>query len=214
MKSPAVLLYTSDFLTGVSNLTMEERGQYITLLCLQHQQGHLSKKIMNLAVGIINEDVLKKFEVDENGLFFQHRMEEEIAKREHYVGTRYENGYKGGRPPKNKEEKNNHMDNHMDRHMGNHIEDVNDNINSILESNNISNNIRLLFIEYITLRKKSKLSNSNTVIVRLVNKLIEYGKTEDEQKEIIEKAILGNWKDFYEIENKKKKEVVKYETVR
>ena len=34
-KAPAFQLYAQDFLTGVMDLTMEERGVYITLLCKQ-----------------------------------------------------------------------------------------------------------------------------------------------------------------------------------
>ena len=206
MKSPAILFYTSDFLTGTTFMTNEEVGQYIRLLCFQHQLGRLTleqvKKITE------SDNVLCKFKIDKKGFYFNERMELEINKRNSYVDSRSRN-----KLGKIKDLKENHMKN-ISKSYENHMEDINDNINSILESNNISNNIRLLFIEYITLRKKNKLSNSNTVIVRLVNKLIEYGKTEEEQKEIIEKAILGNWKDFYEIENKKKREVVKYETVR
>ena len=47
MKDPAFVFYTGDFLTGVIDMTMEERGQYITLLCLQHQKGHFSKKTLD-----------------------------------------------------------------------------------------------------------------------------------------------------------------------
>jgi uncharacterized phage protein (TIGR02220 family) len=83
---------------GVSGLTMEERGKYITLLCLQHQLGHLSKKIININVGDLTEDVIGKFVEDENGNLYNKRMEKEIEKREGYVNSRYENGYKGGRP--------------------------------------------------------------------------------------------------------------------
>jgi len=81
MKDPAFLFYASDFLTGVSGLTMEERGQYITLLCLQHQTGHLSEKEIRLCVGNAAADVLAKFEKDENGKFFNQRLEIEINKR-------------------------------------------------------------------------------------------------------------------------------------
>jgi uncharacterized protein YdaU (DUF1376 family) len=80
-KDPAFLFYASDFLTGVSGLTMEERGQYITLLCLQHQTGHLSEKEIRLCVGNAAADVLAKFEKDENGKFFNQRLETEINKR-------------------------------------------------------------------------------------------------------------------------------------
>ena len=81
-KDPAVMFYTADFLVGIQGLTMEERGQYITLLCLQHQQGHLSEKTMLLTVGNLSEDVKAKFLKDENGLYYQLRMDEETEKRE------------------------------------------------------------------------------------------------------------------------------------
>ena len=41
-RDPAFLFYSSDFLSGIADLNMEERGQYITLLCVQHQKGRLN----------------------------------------------------------------------------------------------------------------------------------------------------------------------------
>jgi hypothetical protein len=99
-KDPAVLFYTSDFLVGVQGLTMQERGEYITLLCLQHLKGHLTEKEIKLTVGTVSEDVLKKFTTDENGLYFNERMDNEIEKRENFSRSRSENGKKGGRPQK------------------------------------------------------------------------------------------------------------------
>lgn len=102
-KDPAVLLYTSDFLSGCAGLTMEERGQYITLLCLQHQQGHLSEKTCRLTIGSISVDVLDKFKKDETGLLYNERMDIEIEKRRNSAEIKRLNGLKGGRP-KTKEE--------------------------------------------------------------------------------------------------------------
>ena len=106
-KDPAILFYTGDFLNGCTDLTLEERGQYITLLCLQHQKGHLSEKTIRLSVGSVNGDVMRKFAKDENGNFYNERMEDEINKRQHFLDTRYFNGKKGGRPikPNNKPNK-------------------------------------------------------------------------------------------------------------
>lgn len=100
MKDPAFLFYPSDFLTGCTNLTMEERGQYISLLCIQHQTGHLSDKTIRLSVGNVSVDVLSKFQQDENGLYFNARLEIEIEKRSQFVDSRRVNGLKGGRPSK------------------------------------------------------------------------------------------------------------------
>ena len=98
MKDPAYLFYSSDFLTGCASLTMEERGQYITLLCLEHQLGRLNEKTIRLSVGSVSVDVLEKFKQDENGLLYNERLEIEIEKRSNFINTRRNNGLKGGRP--------------------------------------------------------------------------------------------------------------------
>ena len=98
MRDPAYLFYSSDFLTGCASLTMEERGQYITLLCLEHQLGRLSEKTIRLSVGSVSVDVLAKFKQDENGLLYNKRLEIEIEKRSNFIDTRRNNGLKGGRP--------------------------------------------------------------------------------------------------------------------
>ena len=93
---PYVKFYSESFLTGVIDLTFEERGYYITLLCLQHQKGHLSEKsiCLTFVIKIISEiaDVIRKFERDDNGLFFNTRMDEEVQKAEKYVESRSRNG--------------------------------------------------------------------------------------------------------------------------
>lgn len=99
-KDPAFLFYPGDFLVGVSDLTMDERGQYITLLCLQFTKGHLSEKVMKIAVGKISADVLAKFVQDEDGNYYNERLEHEITKRQKYSESRSLNGSKGGRPKK------------------------------------------------------------------------------------------------------------------
>lgn len=150
MKDPAFLFYSNDFLTGVADLTMEERGQYITLLCLQHQKGPLSEKTIWLSVGNVSVDVLNKFETNTNGFFINKRLQEEIDKRSIFIESRRKNGEKGGRPSKNNH-KDNLMDNHKDNlnkserepygfayanHMGNLPENENENENSLLEIEN------------------------------------------------------------------------------
>lgn len=105
-KDPAFLFYSSDFLTGVSDLTMEERGKYITLLCLQHQKGHLSSKTIKTTVGSVSQDIIDKFQQDSKGCYYNVRLENEVKKRMEYAKSRSQNGKRGGRPPKTYE---NHM---------------------------------------------------------------------------------------------------------
>lgn len=74
--------------------------------------------------------------------------------------------------------------------------------NSSIINNSILNN---LFIEYIKLREYNKYPLSEVVISRLINKL-ENAENDDVRKEMIEQAIVGGWKDFYPIEEKKQKD--------
>ncbi len=56
---PAFLFYSSDFLVGTIFMPYEQKGKYITLLCMQHQIGHLTKEQVN---SVCNDDVvLSKF---------------------------------------------------------------------------------------------------------------------------------------------------------
>ena len=75
---------------------------------------------------------------------------------------------------------------------------------NINNKNNI-NNIYNLFKEYIKLREDNKYNISETIINRLVKKLNEYGKTDEDKIEIISQAINGEWKDFYNLSNEKEK---------
>ena len=120
-KDPAFLFYSSDFLNGVADLTMEERGQFITLLCLQHQKGTLTDKTIRLCLGSVSVDVLSKFLKDKDGNFFNERLNEEIEKRIQFTESRRNNGSKGGRP------KNNTKPLGLAKH--NLMEDVNENEN-------------------------------------------------------------------------------------
>ena len=90
-KDPAFLFYTSDFLTGTVFLNNEQIGKYIRLLCHQHQNGHLKEKDMLKICLTYDEDVFEKFEKDENGLFYNVRLDEEIYKRKAYSESRRNN---------------------------------------------------------------------------------------------------------------------------
>jgi uncharacterized protein YdaU (DUF1376 family) len=106
MKDPAFLFYSSDWLTGCQFMSMEERGQYITLLAAQHQNGHLDPKRVGFILGygwdMVSDMVKSKFELDANGMIFNERLDAEIEKRAQYTEKQRNNGIKGGRPAKNK----------------------------------------------------------------------------------------------------------------
>ncbi|MDR2906552.1 MAG: YdaU family protein [Bacteroidales bacterium] len=104
MKSPSFSFYSADFLIGVSDLTNEEIGIYIKLLCFQHQKGHLTQKQLGLLLGFsfdsLSDELKSKFKIDENGMIFNARLEREIEIKSHFVDKQRENGKKGGRPKK------------------------------------------------------------------------------------------------------------------
>jgi hypothetical protein len=144
LKDPAVLFYTGDFLIGVLELTMEERGQYITLLCLQHQKGHLSRDVLFASVPDVSPVVLSKFEQDENGAYFNARMDIESEKRKKYSLSRGENRRKGTEKNKSYE---NHMNNTSKSHE-NHMENENRNDNENINNHSIKDYIAERFDEF------------------------------------------------------------------
>ena len=90
-KDPAFLFYSSDFLTGTLLMSMEQKGKFITLLCIQHQKGHMSERDMLQICGTYDEDIFDKFQKDVDGKFFNQRLKEEIDKRKSYSESRRNN---------------------------------------------------------------------------------------------------------------------------
>ena len=66
----------------------------------------------------------------------------------------------------------------------------------------LSTKERDLYLEYISLRKKLKLTTTMNIHNRLLEKYFELGRN----IEVIEKAINSNWRDFYQINNKQPKQ--------
>ena len=122
-KDPAVLFYTSDFLTGTMTMTDEQVGKYIRLLCLQHQKGSLSEKDMLNICKSYDADVFGKFSKTEDGLYFNDRMKTEAERRKSYSESRAKNRLKK------------HMNNICNTYEK-HMENENENEN--IDSNNIS----------------------------------------------------------------------------
>ena len=129
MKDPAFLFYSSDFLSGTMLMTDEEVGKYIRLLCLQHQKGHLKEKDMLNICKEFNEDIFSKFKKDDEGNYYNERLEYESNKRKEYSESRRNN-----RRKKTYEEDMKNICNSYEKHMGN--ENENKNINKILIKDN------------------------------------------------------------------------------
>lgn len=156
-KDPAFLFYSSDFLSGVADLTMDERGQYITLLCVQHQKGFLSDKTIRLSVGLVSVDVLAKFIKDNNGNYFNERLYVESEKRNKFTESRINNGKKGGRPKKNEKPIGLPKQHHMENEDANEIDNKNSNK---IEEFDFSEIVNIFHSVCINCPKVSKITDS------------------------------------------------------
>lgn len=103
-----------------------------------------------------------------------------------------------------KKQSNNNQSSH-DILMNKSYSYINIHISNINTSNN---NIIELFKEYIRIRIKKKYNISEIVVKRLISKLNEYGKNDKEKEEILLNAINGDWKDFYPLDEKRRKKKV------
>jgi hypothetical protein len=113
-KDPAVLFYTSDFISGTITMTDEERGRYILLLCLQHQKGRLTDRDMETIKDM--QEVQLKFERLEDGFYYNIRMKEEAEKRKSYSESRRNN--RKSKIPSSNQDMNNISSTH-DNHIKN-----------------------------------------------------------------------------------------------
>lgn len=101
-------------------MSMEQKGKYITLLCLQHNKGVLSEKDMIKICGTYDDDVYGKFVKDSNGCFFNERLALEMQKRRAYSESR-----------KNNRTKKDIL--HISKTYDVHMENINENINEVID---------------------------------------------------------------------------------
>ena len=113
-KDPAFLFYTGDFTTGTQFFTDEQVGKYVRLLMAQHQLGHLEEKHMIMICKSHDKDIFSKFIKDENGLYYNERLDSEIVKRKKYSESRSKNRKKSD----------------FSETYDNHMENKNENINN------------------------------------------------------------------------------------
>lgn len=188
-KDPAFLFYSSDFLTGTMFMSDSQLGKYIKILCTQHQKGHLSEKDMLKICKRYDKDIFEKFVKDNDGKYYNIRLESEITKRKDYSKSRSDNR-------KNKINEKNICFSYV-KHMENENENININninIEEYINNNNLNNIINLL-VEYFNYRKSIKLPNTQNIIDELILFLKPYSVKE--QEKIIKEAIKKGWKEFY-----------------
>jgi uncharacterized protein YdaU (DUF1376 family) len=152
-KDPAVLFYTSDFLSGTFTMTDEQVGKYIRLLCLQHQKGKLTEKDMLSICKAYDNEIWEKFD-QIDGFFLNDRMYNESIRRSKFTESRRNNA---------KSVKNDSISiasaKHMHTHMETETETINVNkdifITNIDPYKNLLNESYQEFIDYWTEPSKS-----------------------------------------------------------
>ena len=192
MKDPAFLFYSNDFLSGTMLMSNEEIGIYIKILCIQHQQGHLKKDdLLNMGA---TEKILSKLKIDNEGAYYNERLELEANKRRAYSESRSNNRKK---KTTYKEDIKN-ICNSYEKHMEN--ENINENVNideSNIESKENINILELWEMQFNQFYEKyprkvkkqdvkkwfQKNKPSNELFSSMLNSLEQFRASKDWQKD-------------------------------
>lgn len=187
-KDPAVLLYTSDFLSGTFTMTDEQVGRYIRLLCLQHQKGKLSEKDMQSICRGYDADVYEKFELVD-GYYINKRMYEEAEKRSKFTESRRKNASAK------------HMPKHMEIEIENEI--INKNINTInTEFNEIWEEWKL----YKKEEHRDKYKSPKTEQRAFDNLYKLAGGNIETARQIVNYSIVNKYKGLFELKTSQPKQ--------
>ncbi len=212
-KDPAILFYTSDFLTGTITMNNEQVGKYIRLLCLQHQKGFLTEKDMLNICQSYDEDIFQKFEKNGEGKYINIRLNEEILKRKAYSESRSINR-KGNKHKHSRKKK--HMSNISEsyvEHMENENEDENRSINEDKKESKGEKKEEInfpwddeRFIQVWNFWKEYKKQQHRFTYKQIgeqgaLNDLYEISKGKIETAMlIIKQSIQKGWKGFFELQ--------------
>ncbi|QIK70864.1 YdaU family protein [Erysipelothrix sp. HDW6C] len=223
-KDPAFLMYSSDFLTGTYMMTMEERGQYITLMCLQHQKGRLAKGDIDRAVPNVSDYVMENFITDDKGSYYNQRLEKEIDKRKRHSQKQRLNGAKGGRPkggknnpkekPNDTQDKANNNPNKTQKESQNisqkkPLENENEiDIEVINIFKSFDNNVELQdsLEQFALMRVEIGDPLSQRAAKMLLTELKKIAKDKAEMVSVLNTSIINNWKSVYPVSRNSKRQ--------
>jgi uncharacterized protein YdaU (DUF1376 family) len=207
MKDPAFLFYPNDYLGGTMGMTFEEKGAYIELLMLQFNRGHMTSHMIGQTVGQIWDKIQDKFIKDENGKYYNVRLEEEQNKRKTFTESRRNNILGSNQYTK----KTGHKIGHMTSHMEN--ENVIENIdvfkkNVFCFSEKYPEEMLNKFFEYWTLPfSNGKMRFENQKTFDIAKRLYNWNKNERPKLDLskfnqYEKQIVEKWIDYLAKNNK------------
>ena len=84
-KDPAFLFYPGDYVSGTMGMTFEEKGAYMDFLMLQFNRGHMNTHMIQHTIGHLWEQVKCKFIQDDEGLWYNVRLDFEKEKRNYIL---------------------------------------------------------------------------------------------------------------------------------
>lgn len=202
MRDPAFLFYSQDFNTGTQFFTDEQVGKYIRLLIAQHQHGHLSNKQVLMICKSHDNEVMSKFAIDQDGCYFNERLENEVLRRKRFSDSRSEN-----RKGKVKQEE------ETAEHSPEVIEEpkqpeppkperkpkqVKEPVVEVIYFDNLA--VDELFKQFLNERikwGKAATEYAIKLLVKTINKL----PNDETRIEAIEKSIKSKWADIYPLKN-------------
>jgi hypothetical protein len=176
-KDPAFMMYSGDFLSGTFTMNYEQRGKYITLMCIQHQKGYLTSADMK---SVLNEEdylLAEKFYKADDGNWYNQKMTDVINERKEYTAGRLKNFNKGN-------DKDTHIDNHKGSHMELHTgdEDEDENQDRNLDENETDN-------EYVVGSEEAELEE---YYQEAYNQELEREYSKAEREDILADVITGS----------------------
>lgn len=183
-KDPAVLLYTSDFLSGTFTMSDEQVGRYIRLLCLQHQKGKLTEKDMQSICKGYDSDVYEKFDLVD-GYYINKRMYEEAEKRSKFTESRRKNA----------------SVKHMPKHMENENENINENRNRnvLVYPSSEFQNLWQQWVDYKKEEHKDRYKSTKTEQIAINNLVKLCNGDLKVAEEIVNNSIANKYKGLFEI---------------
>lgn len=216
MKDPAFLFYPNDYLGGTLGMTFEEKGAYIELLMLQFNRGHMTSHMIGQTLGQ-NADNLwstlsSKFVLDENGNYYNERLDEEKNKRKSFTDSRKNNRKGVNQYTKNNQQNVGHMTSHMENENENrninsnlHTEEIKQGVDSIPK--NIKPQLKFdikaelinlgidkkIAEDWLIVRKQKKAANTETAFNAIKKQIEISGLTAND---CIKIAVEKSWSGF------------------
>lgn len=178
-KDPAFMFYPSDFMVGTFLMSNEEVGKYIRLLCLQHQQGHFTEEEFN-SLGGDNNKIRAKFIQDDQGLYYNDRLDEEILKRAAYKDKLRANGSLGGKSKAKAK---------LEQSLSEAKAELKQGSSTRVENENINENVNVIkdIIEYLNTKLGTKYKSNAEYINKHINARLNEGFTLEDFKTVINK---------------------------